>query len=453
MPRAKNLDHIQSLVQDLRCSREEVVRENEKLAREVIKLNKQLDEMKTKYETENKDLVSEVCKLNSKVGDYKNLSATENQAKENLQSSIKNALCEIEELKKALNVKEEETVDMKKDFESFMEQMCDENKNLKENLDIREKEYSKMKSLKEKSEEQKCYIVKLERDITENLKKIKYFQDSNMQAENANFELKREIKTLEKKITKICESRNFTSNVLDTLTEENKKQKEALDQLKADLLKAEKYNKDYLIEIDKFDKLTATMEDQLNRYKNDIEKLEESLAKEKERCKDLENEFQLMVAEFSEEKTRRKTVENELTTVKHAHKICEKRLRTAIQELETVTHSFEFYKKNIHDLKMQIQTRPSRSCPQDYRTTCKEYEPQDFPFEKTPVNSVSCQLLFKNSKRLSSLPSIQANGDFALADVYRRRSPVTRWQLPSLMYRKNKERRRVQKKNRSHKKY
>lgn len=426
--------------------------ENEKLAREVMHLTNQLDVMKIKYESENKQIKKEVCKLNAKVENYKNLCASENKAKEHLQSFVIKAKCEIEELTKTLKAKEGETSDMKKDYESFMEQICDENKILKEGLDLCEKETSRLKSIKEQSDGQKNYIADLEGETKELIKKIKYLQESNRKYEDANSELKGEVKSLEKKIIKICESRNFTSEALDTMTAENKELREALEQVRTNLSKAEECNKEYVTEIEKFDRLTGTMEEQLGKYKSDIEKLEDCLTKEKELNKEMVEDFkqmETMATALEEEQTQRKAVESDLIMVAQAHRICEKRLRCAIHELEILTASFESYKKNIQNLKVQIQSRASRSCPPPEHRASQEQEDdehnqQDGSFrDKTPMTIVSCQLLFKNSRKLSSLPSLLQTGA-AVTPRYgnRNRTPMSRWKWPVLC-KKNKERKRV----------
>lgn len=427
--RLTNLDQIQSLVQELQNSRDEILRENEKLANETVRLNKELQKRKEEN-VENKELMIEVCKLRSKLEEYKKLCNLENQANENLQNVVGKRQKEVEELNTALKSKEDEVLKIKKDFECFIQGITDENKKLKENLEHRETEYGKIEKLKKQCENYKTYIDELEKEAAECLNKIAYLQESIIGYDKANDELKEENKKLEKKVMKLSESRNFASEALDKVIDENEILKEAAFQAKADLLKVEQYNCEYRSEIEKYDQLTTTMEEQLQKGQIRMEQLEECLNNEKNQKVELQRKLEIMTEELNDEKCCRNTLETDIDMVKQAHKICEKRLRTAIQELETITHSFECYKQNIHILRQQIETRASRSCPPcsaDHQGRGPELYSKQQVCVARASHDVSCQLLFKNSKRLRSLPSIQTNRDYVLGSQFESVSSLPWW--------------------------
>ncbi|KAL1459319.1 hypothetical protein WDU94_011313 [Cyamophila willieti] len=414
MSRLKNLDCIQALVKDLQASRNEILIENEKLANEVVKLKKELSEVnkfKEEIMCENKELATEVCKLNQKLEEYKKLYCMDNQAKDNLQSVIQNSHYEREKLEVSLREKDEALCKVKQDFETFMDEVCDENKKLKHTIETKEKDFAKIDKLKDQNECYKTYIEKLEKEVMDCLKKIASLQELVMTSDKRNEEVTCENQKLEKKVCKFIEKVEKTSIALDAATEENIKLSEQVTQLKASLTKAEKCNSEYLSEIEKFDKLTCVMEQQLKDNQEYIQKLEECLNSCKASKLKLQIQVETFAAELEHEKSRREALEKELSCTKQAHKLCKQQLSDTCLQLAKTNESFRTYKRNIQNLRRQIQCRASHSCPPVCKPNCGKQK-----FRKCFVKAIkskpignSCELLYRNSKKLKSLLSFQSS--------------------------------------------
>lgn len=407
MSRLKNLDDIQDLVKELQSSRNEILRENEKLAGEIVKLNREINEVnssKKELQNENEELATEVIKLNEKVEEYKNLYTMDNLAKENLQKVIKNSQKEIDKLEETLKVKDEVLNKLKEDYGTFMDEVCDENKKLKNTIDCREKEYLKMDKLKEQNDCYKNCIDNLEKEVRNCLNKICCLQETINCRDKQIEELNLEIKKLEKRIAMLTDNLDLASAALEKVTEENKKLKDIADQRKQVLCRCEKCKSELMIEIQKFDKLTCTMEKQLKDNQACIQQLEECLKKERCAKRKLQAEIEKLTEMLTEEKCLRVRLENELTVEKKARKCCEIRLKKACMKIKEISEEFRCYKENIHKLKHQIQERASYSCPpiRKIKSSCKKLD------TKIPSFHRSCQLLYCNTKGLKSFQSCRA---------------------------------------------
>uniref|UniRef100_A0A8D8XAY0 Uncharacterized protein n=1 Tax=Cacopsylla melanoneura TaxID=428564 RepID=A0A8D8XAY0_9HEMI len=403
-----NLDCIQALVKDLQASRNEILCENEKLANEVVKLKKELNEVikrKDEIFSENKELATEVCKLNKKLEEYKKLCCLDSQAKDNLQSVIQNSHYERDKLQVSLKEKDETLCKLKQDFETFMDEVCDENKMLKDTIESKEKQYSKIDKLKDQNECYKTYIEKLEKEVMECLKKIACLQESIITSDKRNEEVTCENQKQEKKIGKLTDKLEKTSKALDATTGENLKLTEQVTQLKAGVIKAEKCNAEYLSEIEKFDKLTCVMEQQLKENKEYIQKLEERFNAGKACKLKLQTQVESLAAELKDEKSLREALDEELCSTKQAHNDCMLQLSDTVLELEKTKESFRNYKRNIQSLRRQIQCQASHSCPPVVKGKCGKPKLR----KPKPIIIKSCELLYRNTKNMKSLLSFPTN--------------------------------------------
>ncbi|KAL1465668.1 hypothetical protein WDU94_005220 [Cyamophila willieti] len=254
-------------------------------------------------------------------------------------------------------------LEMKVEFETFMDKVCVENKKLEESMQEKEeKACLAISKLKKQNKDHKKHIEDLEEEIIGCRRQIANFLTS--------LDPEKYKKTIQEKDLEICRGEKKIEALTDRmknlkethgcLLEENENLRESLERVKLVVNRAKLDIIEYCREIKKYDDMTVAMEKQISQYQSCLLKMQEQVKKNTIEKTKLKEQIEALKIKLSEEKTVHAGLEKDLMETKAKSKLAIKNMKECQKKLNECSRELNGYKDNLSCLRKKFEVKRKR---------------------------------------------------------------------------------------------
>lgn len=399
----------------------------EELSKKNSSLDKQLKNLEN-VQNENKDLQSS---LKKNVEELKNLNVTLENTKAEL-SIAKNHEKELDELKKAVNVKEQNLTNNSEKLQNKIDNLKNElsqknsdfektSKTLEDIKKEKENELNQLNASMEKTREDLSNAQKREKDLNIQIEQLKEESlKANQKFENLKSQLDEEVKKKSKvnddltsKIKNLEEQLNSLKNDKEKLGNNTQSLEETLNQLQKE---KEELQKKYVEEIENYKKKEKELSSSLENAKLQKDNLERDLTQKNQT---LLNEKQEIDKQLQLEQKKIETINSNITELTQklnemtlTNKNKEELIKSIKSEIETLTAQLEEKKNEIKNnlekiITLQTELTSLKSNLTSYESKIKEFNNEQSNKENKlleqslQISALQNELFQKNKKNLS----------------------------------------------------